>query len=220
MSELPREAPTAELIEPRPGESMDWPKLVDHLRAHYDESLSATVDVEQFAGGHANLTYCLRFADRELVLRRAPLGPVAKGAHDMAREYRVLSKLHRGYDRAPRALYFCDDESVIGAPFFLAERRLGVVVRRHWPESLRDLPQVERRVSFALVDALADLHKLSPEALGLDRLGRPEGFVERQVKGWAARWHAAKDRDIAVFDEIHQTLDANPTPQHASVDSA
>lgn len=184
---------------------MNWPRLVSHLREQLD-GLDGDYKVAQFGGGHANLTYCLQFNARELVVRRPPLGPVAKGAHDMGREYRVLSKLHAGFDRAPRAYYYCDDPDIIGAPFFVAERRHGVVARREWPFELKDVEHVERRASFALIDALADLHSLDPNALGLGELGRPAGFVERQLSGWAARWHAAKDREIPAFDDVHQEL--------------
>ena len=196
---------STDVISIRPGEEMDWPRLISHLREQLD-GLDGDYKVAQFGGGHANLTYCLQFNARELVVRRPPLGPVAKGAHDMGREYRVLSKLHAGFDRAPRAYYYCDDPDIIGAPFFVAERRHGVVARREWPFELKDVEHVERRASFALIDALADLHSLDPNALGLGELGRPAGFVERQLSGWAARWHAAKDREIPAFDDVHQEL--------------
>ena len=202
---LPVKPLSPDVMPIRPGEDMTWPRLVAHLREHLG-GLDGEFDVAQFGGGHANLTYCLRFGNRELVVRRPPLGPVAKGAHDMNREYRVLSKLHANFDRAPRAYYYCDDLQVIGAPFFVAERRHGIVARREWPAELKNLEHVERRVSFALIDALADLHRLDPNAVGLGDLGRPLGFIERQLGGWAARWHAAKDREIPLFDEVHRRL--------------
>ena len=208
MNNPPLDQKNSDLINPRVDEVMNWEKLIEHLRSDFDDKLSPEVEVLQFSGGHANLTYCLRFKDRELVLRRPPLGPVAKGAHDMGREYDILSKLYRGYDRAPQAYYYCADQTVLGAPFFVSERRVGVVARRQWPSELSDLPSVERRTSFALIDALADLHQINPTSLGLEELGRPTGFVTRQLTGWAKRWNAAKDRHLPLFDEVHAKLES------------
>ena len=138
----------------------------------------------QFPGGHANLTYLLRFGPRELVLRRPPFGPVAPGAHDMVREHKVLSRLWEHFAAAPRAYLFCEDQSVIGARFFVMERRRGVVVRSGFPSRCARTPTSGGRVSFALVDAMAELHDVDYEKAGLADLGKPEGFVERQVAGW------------------------------------
>ena len=201
----------------RPGEAQDWARLEAWLRAHVP-GLAGPMTAAQFHGGYANLTFLLRFGDAHIVVRRPPLGPVPKGAHDMAREHRGLSALHPHYDRAPRSLGFCADEGVIGAPFLVAERRRGVVIRRRFPETLARFPDVERRAAFALIDALADLHRLDPAAIGLGDLGRPAGFAERQVAGWARRWAAAKDRDIPLFDKVHAALARRmPAPVAVSV---
>jgi aminoglycoside phosphotransferase (APT) family kinase protein len=195
----------ADTIAVRSDEEMDWSTLADHLRRQID-GLDGPMVVEQFPGGHANLTYLVRFGGRELVVRRPPLGPIPKGGHDMGREYRVLSKLHRAYDRAPEAYHFCDDESVIGAPFLVTERRTGVVVRTDWPDAFKAVPDVERRTSLALIDGLADLHVVDAAAIELGDLGRPKGFVERQVSGWYQRWQAAKDKEIPVVDRVYEQL--------------
>jgi aminoglycoside phosphotransferase (APT) family kinase protein len=129
----------------------------------------------------------------EFVLRRPPLGPVAPGAHDMRREHRVLSVLHRRYPLAPPSLVLCEDESVIGAVFHVLERRRGFVIWEDMPPEFAGRPELNRRIGFALVDALADLHRVDPAAVGLDALGRPEGYLARQLDGWTRRWHAALD---------------------------
>jgi aminoglycoside phosphotransferase (APT) family kinase protein len=163
--------------------------------------------VLQFPNGSANLTYLIRLGDHELVLRRPPMGQIAPGAHDMKREYKVLSRLWCRFDRAPRAYLFCDDPAVLGADFFVMERRRGEVVREGLPETMRAHPDVGHRIAFALVDAMADLHALDPSACGLADLGRPAGFVERQVSGWAKRWELSKFEDSpTAMDEIHQRL--------------
>src|SRR5262249_36007158 len=124
----------------------------------------------------------------ELVLRRPPMGQIAPGAHDMRREFKVLSRLWRQFDRAPRAYVFCDDPGVLGADFFVMERRHGEVVRTAIPSRTQAHEDGGRRIGSALVDAMADLHRLDPVASDLGDLGRPVGFVERQIEGWAKRW--------------------------------
>jgi aminoglycoside phosphotransferase (APT) family kinase protein len=179
----------------------------------------ASLTVLQFPNGSANLTYLLRLGDRELVLRRPPMGEIAPGAHDMKREYKVLSRLWRHFDRAPRAYLFCDDPAVLGADFFVMERRRGEVVREGIPEAMRGHPAVGRRIAFALVDAMADLHALDPAATGLADLGRPEGFVERQVSGWARRWTLSRFEDSPpAMEEIHRRLASRiPAMSRASI---
>ena len=169
--------------------------------------------VEQFPGGAANLTYLLRFGTREYVLRRPPLGPVAPKSHDMAREFRVLSVLHEVFPPAPRAYHFCDDPDVIGAPFLIMERREGVVVRREMPPQFDS--DAARQMSLALVDRLVDFHAVDFAALGLADLGKPDGFVARQIEGWYGRWQKAKVDEIPAIEAVHDGLLANTPPEGA-----
>ena len=174
---------------------------------------------DQFPGGAANLTYRARCPEAdEWVLRRAPLGEVARGGHDMAREYKVLSRLWREYELAPRAHHFCDDSEVIGKPFFVMERRHGFVIRKDWPEFCVDDPHRQRIVAESLVDALCDLHTVDPRSVDLADLGRPEGFVERQIEGWSRRWDAAATRPVPDMDANARLLRSGvPTPQLATI---
>lgn len=168
--------------------------------------------VKQFGGGKANLTYLLEFpGGEELVLRRPPLGPVAASSHDMGREYGVLSRLWQVFDKAPRAYAFCDDSSVIGAPFFLMERREGVVVRREVPEVFGggSDPEANRKLSEVVIDTLADFHAANPGECGLDDLGHPDGFLERQVHGWIKRWDKAKHEPNPLAEELGSWLAGN-----------
>ena len=207
--------PPSEVADVRAGEQIDAAALTAYLRERLDCG-DRPLEVRQFPGGHSNLTYLLRFGDRELVLRRPPLGPVAPKAHDMAREFRVLSALWQVYPRAPRAYVYCDDAAIIGSPFYVMERRRGVVIRRHVPPELGDTPATRRRISEALIDALADLHAVDYRAVGLAGLGKPDGFVERQVRGWAERWQRAKTREVPAFEELEAWLlarvPASPPP--------
>jgi aminoglycoside phosphotransferase (APT) family kinase protein len=193
-----------DVIEVRGEERFELERLVVWMTSQ-GSLPPGTPKVRQFAGGKANLTYLLEFPDGlELVLRRPPLGPVAAGAHDMTREYRVLSRLWRGFDRAPRAIAICEDGSVIGAPFFLMERKPGVVIRDVVPDRFGGGldPEANRKLSTVVVDTLVDLHSVDPASCGLGDLGHPDGFLERQVEGWWQRWEQAKHEDNPTAEEV------------------
>ena len=214
-----------DVIDVRPDERFDEAAVAAWLAGRLDGA-RLPLQVRQFGGGHANLTYWLRFGEgagaREWVLRRPPLGPVAAGAHDMQREHRVLSRLWRRFPPAPRALLYCDDASVIGAPFLVMEHRPGVVVRRGVPEVFgggRD-PGANRKLSETLIDTLALLHAVDPAAVGLEAFGRPEGFLERQVRGWRERYERARTREVPIAEEVARWLEAQrpgPSPAPALV---
>lgn len=160
------------------------------------------MQVEQFPGGHSNLTYHLRFGATELVMRRPPFGPVPPTAHDMAREFRWLSAVHPVFPLAPRGYALCEDPSIVGSVFYVMERRHGIVVRHDEPPAIKDHPEVRRRVGLALVEALADLHAVDIDRAGLTHLGKPIGFVERQVRGWSDRWHRSKTSNVPEMDAL------------------
>jgi aminoglycoside phosphotransferase (APT) family kinase protein len=185
----------------RPGEELDLAKLEPFLRAHFPDETGALV-VRQYPSGHSNLTYSLKLGAREVVLRRPPFGSKVKTAHDMGREYRVLSKLHAHYAPAPHVLLFCDDVSVLGAPFYLMEPIHGVILRRDIPAALNFSPEVARRVSESFLGNLALLHSLDYAAVGLADLGKPQGYLERQVRGWIERYHGSKTHDIPEVETI------------------
>ena len=202
----------------RPEDEQDWAALEAHLRAVLDVPADP-MSVEQFSAGRANLTYRVGFGQVRLVVRRPPRGTLAPGAHDMVREHRVLSRLHDGYRRAPRALHLCEDTSVLGAPFVVIEHRDGVVLRDAVPREMAHHDEVERRVDLALLDAAAELHAVDPAAVGLADLGRSEGFGRRQVDGWRERWRrVAPDDAHPLVDEVAQRLsDTLPTPTRPAI---
>ena len=199
-----------EIAPVRPGEALDRNALEGWLRPRLSQALpeaDGPLEILQFPNGSANLTYLLRVGSYELVLRRPPMGQVAPGAHDMRREHKVLSRLWRHFDRAPRAYLLCDDPAVLGVDFFVMERRRGEVIRTAIPASMQGHHAVGRRIGLALVDAMAELHRLDPSACELGDLGRPTGFVERQLDGWAKRWRLARfDDSPAEIDVLHARL--------------
>ena len=188
----------------RAGEELNAPALASYLSDKIEGG--AQLSIEQFPGGHSNLTYLVRTPQREYVLRRGPLGPVAPKAHDMAREYVVLKAVHPHFAAAPSVYHLCEDTSVIGAVFFLMERRHGIVVRDRIPPELAAFPDYPARVSRGFIDCLVDLHAVDIEKYGLVSLGKPVGFLERQVRGWFERWNRAKTEEIVLMDTLIEWL--------------
>ena len=197
----------------RPEERFDENRVAEFLRVQLpDWAGDDEITFDQFPGGKANLTYLARAGDRELVIRRPPLGPVAPGSHDMAREHTVLSRLWKQFPKAPRAHAFCEDDGVMGKPFFVMDRVNGHVVRDRWPDEISEGKR--SAVAASLVDTLVGLHGVDPAAVGLSELGKPVGFVARQVAGWTDRWNRAKTRDLADMDDCARLLESSvPEPQ-------
>ena len=207
----------------RQGEDLDWSALESYLRRHLPSKLdgesldpNARLEAKQFPGGHSNLTYCLRFGDREFVMRRPPFGPVAPTAHDMPREYRLLAAIHPHFNLAPKPYVLCEDVSVIGAPFYLMERRRGIVVRQTVPPEIGDDLDLRHRVSGSVVDTLAAMHAVDIQTTGLASIGKPAGFVKRQVEGWAGRWERSKTTDLQEMNEAARWLLERLPPDPAS----
>src|SRR5688572_31992915 len=181
----------------RAGEELDSTALDRYLREHLAAQASefdplSTMEIAQFPGGHSNLTYLIRYGLNEFVLRRPPVGPVAPTAHDMPREYKLLETVHPLFRLAPKPILLCENADVIGVPFYLMERRCGVIVRSSVPQSIGENSSVRRGVSEAVVETLVKLHAVEIQESGIVRLGKPVGFVGRQVDGWARRWERSK----------------------------
>jgi aminoglycoside phosphotransferase (APT) family kinase protein len=192
---------------------------VDTLKAYLSAQLPllhGAVLVHQFLHGHSNLTYLVRIGEAEFVLRRAPLGNQVRGAHDMGREYRVLSKLYRVYPPAPRPVLYCDDSSIIGASFYLMERRRGVVLRKTLPGGLTIDTDTARRLCASLIDNLATLHAIDYAAAGLGDVGRPEGYIGRQVSGWVERYAKAQTDELPTMARIGTWLPGNMPAESGS----
>jgi aminoglycoside phosphotransferase (APT) family kinase protein len=202
----------------REEEEFDHARLHAYLRGRLPDA-DRPMEVKRFTGGHSNLTYLLRFDGREWVVRRPPLGPLPPGGHDMKREYRVLARLWEAFKPAPRAMLFCDDPSIIGSPFFVMERRKGIVIRTNqpMPVELGDRPETFRKLSSAIIDTLADLHAVDYHAIGLSTLGRPKGFVHRQIVGWMDRWERAKTRELPLMNKLGKWLLENMPPEQPPV---
>jgi len=201
----------------RAGEELDTGKLERFLLNHFRD-VSGPLAIEQYPSGHSNLTYLLRMGDREFVLRRPPFGSKVKTAHDMSREYRVLSKLHSAYTPAPEVQLYCDDDSVLGAPFYLMKPIHGIIIRRDPPPGLPFTAEIARHLSESFVDNLAVLHALDYGAIGLGDLGKPQGYVERQVRGWTERYYGSHTHDLPEVARIARWMqDHLPTTGGAAL---
>jgi aminoglycoside phosphotransferase (APT) family kinase protein len=209
----------------RRGEELPLGPLAEYLRQRLPEAgvavdPAAPLVIEQFPSGWSNLTYLLRLGDVELVLRRPPFGNVVATAHDMAREHRVLSRLSAVWPLAPRPHLFADERSVLGVPFYVMERRRGLILRSGLPPGLDLPPERARALSTALADGLASLHAIDPGAAGLAELGRAEGYAERQVLGWSERYRRSATDDhpplLAVMEWLaeHIPPDTGPALVH------
>jgi aminoglycoside phosphotransferase (APT) family kinase protein len=158
------------------------------------------------AGGRSNLTYVVRGADRTWVLRRPPLGHVLPTAHDMAREFRVLGALADTRVPAPRPIALCEDATVNEMPFYVMEYRPGVVLADDLPAGYADRQEDRRRIGEAMIDTLVDLHAVDYRAVGLANFGRPQGYLERQVRRWAEQWERSKTGELAEIDVLRERL--------------
>ena len=199
----------------RPGESLDELRLRAYLQEQLDDT-SSTLTVRQFPSGYSNLTYLITTSQREYVLRRPPMGTYAPRAHDMQREYQVLSLLKPVYDQVPTPLHYCEDEAVIGAPFYLMERVPGVILRGPTSKGTELPPALMQHLSEKAIDQLVDLHALDIEQTGLVQLGKPEGYVLRQVEGWTTRYRRAETDEIAGMNEAMDWLAGNIPAEQAA----
>ena len=192
----------------RPGEELDTGKLEKYLQQHW-EGFVAIGALQQFPGGYSNLTYALSCNLGEFVLRRPPFGANIKTAHDMGREYRVLKALEGVYAQAPRPVLFCEDEHLIGAPFYLMQRVRGVILRGQVYQKLKLSTALMQTISEAAVANLAALHRIDIEAAGLSTLGKPTGYIERQVEGWTARYRKAETDLVESMDQLAAWMPPN-----------
>ena len=192
----------SETIAVREGEAFDFEAVERYLRAHVQDVPEGELRVSQFPSGASNLTYLIEIGDWEGVLRRPPLGPVPPRAHDMGRESGILARLNAVYPLAPKPYFFCEDESVIGAPFYVMERRTGEVLDDSFPEGVEPGEELCRGISRTVVDRLVELHAVDVREAVLGDLGKPDGFLQRQTEGWISRYEKAKTDEITEVEPL------------------
>ncbi|KQY62595.1 MULTISPECIES: phosphotransferase family protein [unclassified Nocardioides] len=195
----------------RDEDSFDVAAVSAWLRAHaadgFRETVAADPEVRQFPGGASNLTYLLRYPDRDLILRRPPVGRKAAGAHDMGREFRIQSALAPVFPLVPAMVGLCDDESVLGSDFYVMDRLDGTILRQDFPDDLTLAPDQVATLCRNAVDVLIDLHRVDATRPDLAAFGKGEGYVARQVSGWSTRFRAARTEDVGDFEAVMAWLD-------------
>ena len=176
------------------------------LKAHI-EGLEGRHEVEQFPKGASNLTYRLRYAGRDLILRRPPAGTKAKSAHDVIREYRIQQALKPAFPKVPRMLAACEDHDVIGSDFYVMERIEGIIPRANMPKGFRLSGKQTRELCRNAIDALIELHSVDVESAGLDQLAKGAGYNRRQIDGWSGRFRKAKTWNVLNGEKVMRWLD-------------
>ncbi|WP_079526440.1 phosphotransferase family protein [Halobacillus hunanensis] len=196
---------TVDTQKVRKGEEIDEQGIETFLREKLRGLPDEKLEVRQFGAGHSNLTYELTIGDWEAVLRRPPMGPVAPKAHDMEREYRVLQAIHPVFPLAPKPLAFESGE-LLGRPFFVMERRHGLVFDTEFPKGMPPTPEFGRKLSETMVDRLAELHSIDYKATKLRDMVKPDGFMERQIHGWIKRYEKARTDDVVSGERLKNWL--------------
>ncbi|MDF0725421.1 phosphotransferase family protein [Cytobacillus sp. S13-E01] len=203
-------------IPVRKGEELDTAILENFLREQIVDLPSGDLTIEQFGAGHSNLTYQLTIGEWTAVLRRPPLGPVAPKAHDMNREFRIISELYPVFSLAPKPFLFSDDTNIVGSPFFIMERKNGIVLDTSFPEHIEPTHEVCRKISKTMVDTLVQLHDIDYSRTGLKEISQPNGFMERQVHGWISRYERSITDEIPEVEKLKKwmvnNIPASPTP--------
>jgi aminoglycoside phosphotransferase (APT) family kinase protein len=195
----------------RKGEELNADRVGKFIRDTIPE-LEGEINILQFPSGASNLTYLITIGDREMILRRPPFGTKAKTAHDMNREYRILTALNPVFSYCPRPIVYTDDASIMGCPFYLMERVSGVILRRDLPSGLDLTPQQVRHLFEKLVSVQFELHTIDYHKIGLDNFGKPQGYVERQVLGWSKRYRAARTPDAPDCESVMPWLQEHVPP--------
>jgi aminoglycoside phosphotransferase (APT) family kinase protein len=200
----------------RQGEELDLAAVDAYLRQQLPD-LQGSPALQQFSGGASNLTYLLRYENRDLILRRPPFGRKAKGAHDMAREAHIMQSLRPVYPYVPEVLALCQDEAVMGCDFYVMQRFVGIIPRQNFPKELALTPEKTRALCASVIDKLVELHKVDVKAAGLSGLGKGEGYVARQVSGWSERYRNARTPDVGDFAQVISWLEAKKPAQEVAI---
>ena len=195
----------------RQGEELDQTKVGDFLKETI-EGLEGDIRIEQFPSGFSNLTYLVSVGNREMVLRKPPIGANIKSAHDMGREYNIQTAIKNVFPYCPEMLAYTEDESITGSPFYVMERLNGIILRKNLPKGMALSSEQGRTLCENLLDVHVELHSIDVEKIGIEHLGKPEGYVERQVTGWSGRYRKAKTPDAPDFETVMAWLKEKMQP--------
>jgi aminoglycoside phosphotransferase (APT) family kinase protein len=193
-------------IPVRKGEELNLPVLEQFLRSHIGNLPNSPLELLQFSAGHSNLTYQIKVGEWEAVLRRPPLGPVAPKAHDMEREFKIISELHPVFSVTPKPILFSDQLDIVDSPFFIMERKNGIVIDTSFPDEITVTKELCQQLSEIMVNKLVELHGINYKETRLGAISKPEGFMERQIHGWIGRYERAKTDEVDAVDTLKKYL--------------
>ncbi|ERN54596.1 phosphotransferase family protein [Alkalihalophilus marmarensis] len=203
-------------VQPPSDQSINWKQLVQLLSKELPNIDTRELYVKQFTTGYSNLTYLLSFNDKEMVMRRPPFGEIPPRAHDMEREYKILKKVHPYFSLAPEPYLYVEEDDISEKHFYIMEKKEGIVLDDCIPPEIQHVNDIEVKASHALIDTLVNLHSIDIYETNLVELGRPEGYLKRQVKGWIKRYHASIVDNHLGIDKLIRWLQENipssPTP--------
>lgn len=202
------------------GKGINWHAVEQFLRENIPNLPEEKLVIKKFSAGYSNLTYLVKVGHWEAVLRRPPFGPIPPKAHNMEREYRILRNVHPVFPLAPKPYVLCEDNNVMDRHFYVMEKKDGVVIDDSIPKEYGDSRAAGKVISESFVETLVNLHSINIEQAGLTDIGRPQGYLERQVQGWITRYNQAKTDDIPGVEQIEKWLlnhvpeSPNPTIVH------
>ncbi len=199
----------------RKGEELNFGNLERYLKEQMPD-LEGRLLVEQFPSGFSNLTYLVKVGERQFVLRRPPFGVEIKSAHDMGREYKILQALSTSYAKVPKPYLYTEDKEILGAPFYMMERVEGIILRAKMPEGMQPNAATMHGIAKGMVDTMVELHEVDYEAVGLGELGKPDGYVERQIEGWTKRYLKSKTNEVASIEKAAKWLHENMPKESAA----
>ncbi|NRA70432.1 MAG: phosphotransferase family protein [Gammaproteobacteria bacterium] len=202
----------------RTGEELDENAVADWLRSDTKLSLSGQPIITQYAGGASNWTYCLDYPEQSIILRRGPKGTKAKGAHDMAREFKLQQALKPVYGYVPEMLAYCDNNEILGTDFYVMEKLTGIIPRKNLPKNLLTTPNQTRQLCHNMLDCLIELHQVDYQQAGLEHLGKGAGYTARQISGWSERFQRAKTWNVPAASSVLHWLNSNmPTEERICI---
>lgn len=187
-------------------DSIDWTKVEKYLRKSLKDLPAGELQVKQFSEGYSNLTYLLTIDGWEGVLRRPPFGEVPPKAHDMEREYRMLEKVNPVFPLAPKPFVYCEDPEVMDKHFYIMEKKQGIVIDEEIPASYGTSEEAGPRISKNVIQTLVQLQSIDYKKAGMADMGKPEGFMERQVRGWIKRYQHSKTEEIPDLEKLEEWL--------------
>ena len=185
---------------------INWQAFETYIRSHMKNLDQSPMIVKQFSEGYSNLTFLIQIGDWEAVMRRPPFGKIPPKAHDVEREFRLLEKINPVFSFAPKPYLYHEDPEIMDKHFYLMEKKTGIVLDDTIPKDYDEIPLIRELISESVVDTLVQLHDIDYQKAGLTSLGRPDGYLERQIHGWFKRYQNSKTDEMMIYNDIEKWI--------------